>query len=374
MKKAAFGALSLAIFLVSFLVFPAERDLSTPLSRLKGHWKTQMGFEWYFVLHPEDQTGTFLRVWPDQETLVEYQKKKIMASSKDGTNEAEIQKEIRKAQEYFAPKAGTRELYHFSIFEHDSQGTRILMRIFLPGQKPEEGEPTVFYIEKNGLEMKKYVLPLAGRAKMELPSVDENPIIFIDSASGQGQQGQQGQNQGKGGPPTGKPLVVAKLETTETAEPGKRMTGELQFNLQGGAVEGWVEINLVASGATFPLRQSGQPAAGRFTVRATLRGTYDGGLYGLIKGDVSLAGTFVDDQKCEVRIDGKGTFSGSVNAPFGRAEVALQLAPLDLKGCDLKTPQPAPIFDLPAFVFKETDSIRDDAFLSVAFGHKRRGS
>jgi len=339
------GASGLVFFWAVFFSFSAERDLSTPLSRLKGHWKTQNGFEWNFVPPSADKTGTFIRVWPNLETLMEYQKKKIMASSKDQANEAEIQKEIRKAQEYFASKAGTRELYHFSVVEHDSQGTRIQLRVFPPEKSPEEGEPTVFYVEKNGLEMKKYVMPLAGRAKMELPSVDENPIIFIDSASDQG------------GSPAGKPLVVAKLETTET---GKKMTGELRFDLQGGAVGGWVEINLETSGAASPLRMSGQPAAGKFAVRAALRGTYDGGLYGLIKGDVSLSGTFVDDQKCEARIDGKGTFSGSVNAPFGRAEITFRFEPLDLKGCDLKTPQPAPVVDLPSFVFEEIDKIRDD--------------
>ena len=36
-------------------------------------------------------------------------------------------------------------------------------------------------MEKDGLTMKKFLKPPAGPSKTELPSVDENPITYVDA-------------------------------------------------------------------------------------------------------------------------------------------------------------------------------------------------
>ena len=48
-------------------VLGEQRNLSTPLSRLVGHWKDNVGTEWYFSKPSEEQFGSLIRVYSVRE-------------------------------------------------------------------------------------------------------------------------------------------------------------------------------------------------------------------------------------------------------------------------------------------------------------------
>lgn len=199
---------SLVSFLILLFFLPAptlskRRNLSTPLSRLAGHWQTPEGGHWYFgIISYPDMRGSFIRVLPDKKTWI-----KLLEKDKaSGTlNEAEI-KEARKFIERYT---GVASYCQYKVIYQEPKGIRIKIQIYWNDYYPERGDldQITLYINKNGKQMKKAI---------KVPYVDEEffdeyqtPIKYIDS---------------KTTPDDGKMGVKEEKSVKETEMPAKVIT------------------------------------------------------------------------------------------------------------------------------------------------------
>jgi len=161
----------LILTLVIVLLIPActhskKRDLSTPLSRLVGHWQDRHGFQYYFT-HTDSytMTGYLLHVFPNIEKLKKFSRKLLesYASEMEFKSKEEAKKWIEKMLKQFYGGIKKEEL------EKISERTTYC-RYEVLSQAPEEikigvswpkdyafmihfPEEPIFYIEQNGKQM-----------------------------------------------------------------------------------------------------------------------------------------------------------------------------------------------------------------------------
>lgn len=146
-----------------------KRDLSTPLSRLVGHWQDSLGFEYYFSLvDSTTMTGSLVRVVPEkEEKLMEYIEG--MSGLIDKSETASILK--------FAGKA---KYYQYKILSQVPNGQEVQIAIVLPSMDfslfrvfllPKE---VTFNVEKDGKQMNWSV-------RNDALNKLTNPIKYVDS-------------------------------------------------------------------------------------------------------------------------------------------------------------------------------------------------
>jgi len=152
--------------------------------------------------------------------------------------------------------------------------------------------------------------------------------------------------------------VVAKLDLRET---GRSMTGEWRFDLRGGPLKGRVSLDLEMDPSVSPRLKSGEPSAGRLVVEIDFDGVSKPGLQTSAKGAVAVSGRFVDKSGAESIVKGKGIFSGSINAPIGRAEAVCRFDPLEFQGGTLQPTQAIALPEFPSFEFPATEVLPPDA-------------
>jgi len=158
----------LLVLLMPNLGFGKKRNLSTPLSRLVGHWQDSKGFHYYFT--PVDQSsriGLFTSVYPDKEAWVKMYREIIenVASQmlKDGNlkNEEEANEYIEGAMrenEQSAEKfAGIVVFCQYEVVFHIPEVKKVKITFLLPedGSVPSIGfsREATFYVEKNGKQI-----------------------------------------------------------------------------------------------------------------------------------------------------------------------------------------------------------------------------
>jgi|GEM_PF-1421691 hypothetical protein len=140
-------------------------------------------------------------------------------------------------------------------------------------------------------------------------------------------------------------VLIEQIPVTarvDTAALGNKVKGEMRFDLRGGLSEGTIEMDGEARDFNSLELDNGERVSGRFAIRMEFSGNFPGGLFGSLEGNLVLSGKFTDTAGCEAKIQGRGTYSCEIQAPFGRAGLVLDIDPLVTSGCGLKTPQPFP--------------------------------
>lgn len=150
-----------------------QRNLATPLSRLWGHWTSEMGAETYYskVTKPGEE-GTIVQVLPNSETWIKLIDKMI----KNGKiSEQKAKDELAQVARF----AGKTTYSKFQLVSQEANGTMIIIRseIEIPFTGTEEFE-LVLQVDKDGKKMKcvAYIMN-----KKSHP--DNNPAIatFVDT-------------------------------------------------------------------------------------------------------------------------------------------------------------------------------------------------
>ncbi len=146
-----------------------KRNLSTPLSRLVGHWQDSLGFEYYFSpIDSTTMTGSLVRVVPEkEEKMMEFIEG--MSPLIDKSETASILK--------FAGKA---IYYQYKILSQVPNGQEVQIAILLPSKDfsrfrffPLPKEVT-FNVKKDGKRMN---WSIGGHTANKLT----NPIKYVDS-------------------------------------------------------------------------------------------------------------------------------------------------------------------------------------------------
>lgn len=148
---------------ISCSVNNKERDLSTPLSRLVGHWKTKYGVHLYFGEVYIDK-GSLVQVMPDKGKWI----KNLNERGKKITKEA--QKEI----ENFAGKVINCE---YKVISQEFEGLKLELEISYDiNDAPEKPQKITYHINKDGMSMTwSTIVPFVGEHH------DYTPIEYIDS-------------------------------------------------------------------------------------------------------------------------------------------------------------------------------------------------
>jgi len=154
----------LLVLLMPNLGFGKKRNLSTPVSRLVGHWQDSLGFEYYFSsVDSTTMTGSLIRVVPNKEKLMKY-----------------IEKRYRKLDKYeraaLLKPAGRATYCQYKILSQTPKGRDVQIAIFWPPEDydfplPEE---VTLYVEKDGKQMN---WPIENEKENKLI----NPFKYIDS-------------------------------------------------------------------------------------------------------------------------------------------------------------------------------------------------
>lgn len=159
------------VLLIPSCAFGKKRDLSTPLSRLIGHWQDRCGFEYYFV--PVDRStmiGSFVRVFPDKEKIMKFTKETVEYNALERLKKGDFKskKEAKEWAETILEKyeeerittmmekiAGTATYCQYKVLFQISEGEGIEIAIMWPEDEPTRipKEEAIFYIEKNGKRM-----------------------------------------------------------------------------------------------------------------------------------------------------------------------------------------------------------------------------
>jgi len=141
-----------------------ERNLSTPLSRLVGHWQTKDGCHLYFG-EVRLNKGSFIRVLPDKEKII----KNLIEVGE------EITDEYRKNAEKFG---GATINCQFDVLSQDFEGLKIELEIIcdIPDVESEPQKIT-YYIDKDG----KYMTSSTFFAFLGEEIHNYTPIEYIDS-------------------------------------------------------------------------------------------------------------------------------------------------------------------------------------------------
>jgi len=146
-----------------------KRDLSTPLSRLVGHWQDSLGFEYYFSpVDSTTMTGSLVRVVPEkEEKLMEFIEG--MSRQIDKSETASILKFVGKAT-----------YYQYKILSQVPNGKEVQIAILLSSEDfslfrvfllPEE---VTFNVEKDGKQINWSV-------RNDTLNKLTNPIKYVDS-------------------------------------------------------------------------------------------------------------------------------------------------------------------------------------------------
>jgi hypothetical protein len=171
-EKMKFFKIYLILTLVIVLLIPActhskKRDLSTPLSRLVGHWQDRQGFEYYFtpVDHPT-MTGSLIYKIPEEEKLMMFSKAILEAYASEMLeqggykNKQEAKEWIEIQLNSYAEKKTTKNLagratYHpYKVLPQVPSDKKIKIFIFWYGDNLLVApEVTTFHIKKNGKRM-----------------------------------------------------------------------------------------------------------------------------------------------------------------------------------------------------------------------------
>lgn len=154
----------LLVLLMPNLGFGKKRNLSTPVSRLVGHWQDSRGFEYYFSsVDRSNMTGSLVCVVPNKEKLMKY-----------------IEKRYRKLDEYeritLLEPAGRAIYCQYKILSQTLKGEDVQIAIFWPPENydfplPEE---ETFYVNKDGKQM-------YWRIEDGKENTLTNPFKYIDS-------------------------------------------------------------------------------------------------------------------------------------------------------------------------------------------------
>jgi hypothetical protein len=167
-----FFKIYLILTLVIVLLIPActhskKRDLSTPLSRLIGHWQDSNGFEYYFTpIDHSTMIGSLVYKIPKEEKLMKFFKTMLEAHASEmlkqgkckNKQEAEegVEIELNSYKEgKVAEKLAGRATYHqYKLLFQVPDGKKIEV-IILWNENNFLGVSgkTTFHIEKNGKQM-----------------------------------------------------------------------------------------------------------------------------------------------------------------------------------------------------------------------------
>jgi hypothetical protein len=170
--KRNFMFILILLFVNSIFALSEKRDLSTPLSRLVGHWITPEKNHWYFgPTSSPDLTGSFIRMFPNKETL-----KKLFDDSVKNPSKAELEE----AKRFIETFAGMASYCKYKVVTQEPGGNKLKIRIYWNDEDPEQealGQLTI-YVDKEGLQIKLVKkVPFTSEELID----EENPMKYIDS-------------------------------------------------------------------------------------------------------------------------------------------------------------------------------------------------
>ena len=162
----------LILTLVIVLLTPActhskKRDLSTPLSRLVGHWQDRQGFEYYFApVDPSTMAGSLYYKIPEEEKLMRFSKTILetyaseMLKQGEYKNKQEAKKWVETELNSYAEEKTTKNLvrrvtYHLYKLLLQVPGDKEIQIFILWEGNNFLSAPgaTTFRIKKNGKKM-----------------------------------------------------------------------------------------------------------------------------------------------------------------------------------------------------------------------------
>jgi hypothetical protein len=162
--------------------FSEQRNLSTPLSRLWGHWiDVETGIHHYFAkVSKTDESGSFIQVNPDKNICVELIKKAIV--NNEG-KERELTKDELALADALVGKATYR---HYELFSQEPNGREVLIGTDenVPPMLRLVGQPIDWrhacLIEKNGTAMDMSCV-IGNRPDPSKPKIGVLHLKYVDS-------------------------------------------------------------------------------------------------------------------------------------------------------------------------------------------------